>query len=227
MSFKLKRPIARDFFSLQSPRRVLGLLVIGLLLIFLAYDYRISQRPKELSAEETAIGLEKVQQMIDMVRQSEFGQTERGRKLTQQAQYLLQNGRIKFSAGLEMDSLYRKEFGSRSVLYIAVLRGRASVLWFDAESLARRIYHEVLHATVNSKRKSKEEECDAFCAAEEAAATVEKRPPRYPVMRDGQSVWEWVHVAYPDIPSDPSYQPVDYTFAELAARTGMGIMNED
>lgn len=223
----MRRLITRGFLSFESPRRVFCLLAIGLLLIFLAYEYRISQRPKELSSEETAVGLAKVQRVIDVVGQSEFGQTERGRKLTQQAQDLLRDGRIRFSAGLEMDSLYRKEFGSRPILYIAVLRGKDSVLWLDAEALARRIYHEVLHATVGSKRKSKEEECDAFCAAEEAVSAVEKRPPRYPVMRDGQSVWKWVQVAYPDTPSDPGYKPVGYTFAEFAARTGISIINED
>jgi hypothetical protein len=87
--------------------------------------------------------------------------------------------------------------------------------------LAQRIYHETLHSVMGSRHRSIEEECDAFCAAEEAAAAVERRLPRYPVMRDGKPIEEWVKDVYSQYPSSTTYVPVGCTVEELAARTGI------
>ena len=73
------------------------------------------------------------------------------------------------------------------------------------EQLAQRVCHETLHAVVGSKDRAKEEECDVFCAAEEAAAAV------------GQCVQQ----SYPQHPSHKTYAPVGCTLKELAARTGI------
>ncbi len=212
---------SKKLFSSPQHWRVLSLLAIGALLIFLVYRYRVSQRPKELSPEYTIEGLALVQEMIDMVRKSPFGQSERGTILTNQTQELIRDGRIRFSVNMQIECLYRKEFGCQPVLYIGVLKSGERVLWPDAEAFARRIYHEVLHVVINSEVESKEEECDAFCAAEEAVSGVENRPPRYPVMKDGKCTWEWVNIKYNKTPSDINYKPLGYTLSELALKTGM------
>jgi hypothetical protein len=72
-----------------------------------------------------------------------------------------------------------------------------------------------------AKSKSSEEECDAFCAAEEAAAGASGRLPRYPVMREEETVWKWVQNVYSQIPSDKTYVPVGCTLNDLAVRTGI------
>ncbi len=217
----MKRPTTRRFFSLPPARRVVVLLALGLLLFAGAYVYRISRRPKELPHEEAEQGLAMVQEVLDRVSASGFGRTERGQRLTAEVRRLAEGGRIRFSASLDTEALYHKERGSSAVLYLGVFDGPDGIEWPGLGELAKPIYHEALHAVVHSKTKSAQEECDAFCAAEEAAAVVERREPRYPVTRDNQRIWEWVRQQYPDSPSDPHYEPVGYSPEELAEKTGM------
>jgi hypothetical protein len=180
----------------------------------------VSRRPRELPPEEAQVGLAQVREVIDLIRKSEFGRSDRGRRLTAEADALARRGGIRFCPDLGVEALYRKELGRRPVLYISVLRHRNGVLWPSQTELAERIYHESLHAVVRSKRKCREEECDAFCAAEEAAAAIEQRSPACPVRRDGLTVWQWVRRAYAQHPSDPDYQPVGYTPEQLAVMAG-------
>ena len=180
-----------------------------------------AKRPKELSVEESKEGIARVQKVIDLVRESPFGNSKRGAELTSTLQRFLRESRVKFSDSIHLRCLCRKEFGGQAILYIGVIRSRQGLVWQDSEALARRIYHEVLHAIIGSKEDSKQEECDAFCAGAEAVAAVEKRSCEYPVRKDGQIVWEWVKDKYPDTPSDKNYIPMGYTFSDLAEKTGI------
>ncbi|MFC1462934.1 hypothetical protein ACFLQU_04930 [Verrucomicrobiota bacterium] len=197
------------------------LLGVGLVLVVCAYIYGRSCRPDELPDDISHIGVRKVHEVLELVGKSDFGRSPRGAALAAAAVELMDQGRVRFSPNLDQEALYRKEFGRRPVLYISVFFHNGRVLWPQPEELAERIYHESLHSIAQSKHKSKEEECDAFCAAEEAAAAVGQRSPRYPVMRDGKTVFKWVQEVYSRYPSDRAYVPVGCTSEELADRTGI------
>jgi hypothetical protein len=154
------------------------------------------------------------------VERSDFGRSDRGRLLLARARQLVERGALRFSTELRGEALYRKERGSRPLLYVRVERLAGEHTLPTRAEMAERVFHETLHAVKDSARKSLEEECDAFCAAEEARAAIEGRLPRYPVTRDGQPVWKWVRSAYRDLKSDPEYRPVGRTLAELARRSG-------
>jgi hypothetical protein len=211
----------RGFFSKPPLWRIGLLLGVGLVLMAWAYRYGESCRPRELAHDVARDGIRKVREVIELVRKSDFGSSPRGRLLTAAAMDLMDQGRIRFSPNLEQEALYRKELGRKPVLYISVFCHKDRVLWPLPEELAERIYHEALHTVVQSKNKSREEECDAFCAAAEAAAGASGRLPRYPVMREGQTVWKWVQNAYSQYPSDRTYVPVGCTLDDLAVRTGI------
>lgn len=199
--------------------RLSVLLVVGLILMMWAGRLVQSCRPSEVPDTVARDGIRRIYEVIDVVRNSTFGRSYRGNVLTASALKMMAAGNIKFSPNLAQEALYRKEVGRSPVLYISVFVRNDRVMWPLPEELAERIYHESLHAAIQTENHSRQEECDAYCAAEEAAAVVAGRSPRLPVMRDGKPVWEWVQDAYSTYPSDKSYLPVGYTLTELAART--------
>ena len=217
----MTRNTGRKFLSLPPLRRVLCLLALGVVLAIGAHMYRLSRRPAELPPELAEEGIAMAREVVRLVDESPFGRTERGRILTQHARDLIDRGRLRFSDELGGEALYRKELGCRPILYIGVIQSRTRVLWPEPASLAECIFHETLHAVVNSRKRCLEEECDAFCAAEEAAAAVEGRPPVYPVPRDNEPIWQWVRAAYRRTPSNPDYTPIGHTREELAKKTGI------
>ncbi len=214
-------PSQSRFLAFPPMRRVAVLLVCGAALVCIGFGVRASRRPKELPATDSKTGLAAVEVVINQVATSDFGRTPRGDQLTRRARELLRSGRIRFTDALGVDALYQKERITGGILYIVVERVPRGFLWPATDELARRLYHETLHSVVETRVASQEEECDGFCAAEEAAAAVENRAPQYPVTRDGERIWEWVQTTYSKLPSDPTYQPVGYSLAELAARTGI------
>ncbi len=193
----------------------------GAVSVLLAIVHVRSLRPCELPPEQSAEGLRKVRETLSMVGNSEFGRSPRGMALTAAASELLAQGRVRFSPDIQGEALYRKETLRRPVLYIAAPSMKGRVFWPSQAELAERVYHESLHVVVGSRKRSIEEECDAFCAAEEASAVVGQRAPLYPVMRDGTAVWKWVKEAYPTHRADPTYRPVGCTVEEFAGRVGM------
>jgi hypothetical protein len=202
-------------------KRISIIIIIGLFLLAGAHIYRNSRRPIEVAREFAEKGLDEVRAIIETIKASEFGKSKRGAALTEEAEKLLARDAIRFSAGLDKEALLRKEAGSRPVLYIRVFAIADSVVLPAQSELAECLYHEGLHAAQRSEGRSWEEECDAFCAAEEARAVVEDRAPRFPVERDGQIIWEWVTATYTELFSNPEYQPVGQTQAELNSRAGI------
>ena len=196
-------------------------MAVGLALLFIAHQYRLSLRPPELSAEETRIGLKTLRNLLITVDRTEFGKKQRCKILTDKLRELLEKGRIRFSMNLDRECLYRQELGSEPLLYIAVSYGRYGPVWPDHDALGRRIYHEALHGVIKSKQDSKQEECDAFCVAAEVVSAIEGREVSYPVMKDGKSVWEWVNESYIDAPSDTNYHPLESSYEELAVKVGI------
>ncbi len=217
---KSEMPRRSGFLSRPSGKRLLVLLVLGALAIAAAWAWRVSRRPEEVPPEVAARALARVREVLEVVRESEFGRTERGQALSARLDEFLARGGVRFSSSLGSEALYRKEFGCAPLLYIRTPRAPGGHFLPEPGEFAERTYHETLHAVKDSDTKSWEEECDAFCAAEQARAAVEKRPPRYPVKRDGEVLWQWVKSAYPELRSDPSYQPVGQTLKELGEKAG-------
>lgn len=209
-----------SFFGRPPLWRVGVLLVLGLGLAVAAHIHSTGRRPPELSAELAEAGNRKVREVLEIIGESEYGRSTRGAILTAKARAMMEDRRIRFSPNLPQEALCWKEWLREPVLYISVFFHKDRVSWPPRSSLAERIYHEALHAVVGGNRPSRQEECDAFCAAEEAAAAVSGRIPQYPVMRDGKTVWTWVSEVYTESRSFPKYEPVGCAQQELAARTG-------
>ncbi|MHC4916813.1 MAG: hypothetical protein ACYTGB_15120 [Planctomycetota bacterium] len=211
----------RGLLSLPSLRRLLLLAGAGVVLACGAYFCRVWRRPREVPPATARAGLARAAEVLAAVDSSGFGKTERGRLLAAEVRALMDRGALRFSAELGTEALCRRERGCAAVLYVGVYRGPKGLVLPSRGEMAERIFHETLHALKDSERKSREEECDAFCAAAEACAAVEGRPVGYPVTRGGRGLWEWVRDAYPDAPEDPSYRPVGMDRSELARRAGL------
>ncbi len=214
-------PAARGFLSRPPRRRLIALAAAGAILVPAAWLYRRAQRPREVPSSTARDGLALAAAVLDSVEASEFGKTERGRALSSAARGMMGRDALRFSAELGTEGLCRRERGAAPVLYVGVYRGPRGFVLPSRGEMAERIYHETLHALKDSKRKSLEEECDAFCAAAEACAAVEGRAVSYPVTRGGRNLWEWVGSAYPGADRDPGYKPVGIGREELVRRAGI------
>ena len=217
----MSEPPARGFLSRPPRRRLIALAGAGAILVAAACLYRRAQRPREVSSATARDGLALAAAVLDSVEASEFGKTERGRALSSAARGMMARGALRFSAELGTEGLCRRERGAAPVLYIGVYRGPRGFVLPSRGEMAERIYHETLHGLKDSKRKSLEEECDAFCAAAQACAAVEGRTVSYPVTRGGRNLWEWVRSAYPDAKGDPLYRPVGIGREELVRMAGI------
>jgi len=201
--------------------RLVCIVALGVLLGACVHRYRASRRPRALSRAQSEVGWRQIDEILDIVRASEFGDTPRGKLLVAEAERMLKRRGIRFCPDLVQEALYRREFGCRPMLYISAPLVNGEVRWPDRVTLAQRVFHETLHCVVDSEERSFEEECDAFCAAEEAAAVIEARSPVYPVTRDGETIWVWVQREYANCVPNSRYQPVGCGRDELAARTGI------
>jgi hypothetical protein len=197
------------------------LLGVGAAAVAGGVAFRRSRLPEAVPPEVAAEALAEVREVVRLVRESEFGRSERGATLTARVARFIEDGRLRFSAELESEALYRKGPGCAPILYVGVHGTSKGFVLPGRGQLAERIYHETLHAVKQSAKKTYEEECDAFCAAEEARAAVEGRPPDFPVTRDGLVLWRWVGAKYEGSCSDPDYVPVGQTLRDLARKTGI------
>ncbi len=212
----------RAMFLSRPPLWRLGIvLALGTAAIAAAAVYRSSVRPEPVPPEVAERGLADVRAVLYLVRASDFGRGERGAVLTAEIERFLEDGRLVLTADISGEALYRKELCAAPVLYVGVYGCPRGYLLPDRSEIAERLYHEALHSVKRSDRKVYEEECDAYCAAEEARAAVEGRAPDFPLERDGRPVWEWVTATYEDAASDPAYAPVGRSIGDLAEKAGM------
>lgn len=217
----------RATFLSRPPLKRLGLiLALGAAAIATAAVYGSSKRPRPVPPEVAARGLADVRVVLDLVGASEFGRSERGAILTGEIERFLEDGRLVFTADISTEALYRKEFCKAPVLYIGVFGCPRGYMLPDRGEIAERLYHEALHSVKRSAGKSYEEECDAYCAAEEARAAVEERAPAFPLKRDGGPLWAWVTVTYEDATSNPAYAPVGRSHEELTEKAGKARAGE-
>ncbi|MHC4248313.1 MAG: hypothetical protein ACYS9X_04220 [Planctomycetota bacterium] len=211
----------------RPPLKRLGLiLALGAAAIAVAAVYRSSIRPDPVPPDVAARGLADVRAILDLIGASEFGKGPRGAALTGEIERFLEDGRLVFTADISGEALYRKEFCADPVLYVGVFGCPRGHLLPDRAEIAERLYHEALHSVKRSGRKTREEECDAYCAAEEARASVDGRAPAFPLEREGRPLWEWVAATYEDAASDPAYVPVGQGLEDLMEKAGVARVRD-
>ncbi|MCB2156221.1 hypothetical protein KQI84_15195 [bacterium] len=203
-----------------SPVRVAILLLIGVVAIGAVWAWRLSKRPPEVTPEHAKQGIAQVEAVLEKIDASDFGQTERGQILTARLRKFIASGHLRFSPDLRAESILWDQPGLPQMIYIGAMESPRGATFPNAERLAKRLYHEALHAEQNSKVVCLEEECDAFTAAEEASAAVAGRKPRYPVLRDNEPIWDWVNVNYTEMSSNENYRPVGRSHDDLAEKAG-------
>jgi hypothetical protein len=166
-------------------------------------------------------GLRLVEDILERVADTEFGRSERGRRLAEAIRTFLRQGRVVFTAEIPSQALYRREPNGEQFLYVRVLRLGGRLVQQTREEVAEGLFHEAVHACCAEVPTSIEEECDGFAAGLCGAAADRGRPPPELLTIEGQSVAEFVLQQYPALPRRPDYEPVGESRAWLIRRTGL------
>jgi len=193
-------------------RRILTWLVIGFLAVTAAVYLRFREKPPGVPESIRTSGLVLIRAQLDHLAHTDFGQTERGQKLIQQAGQLLSQDRIDFSTHLNgpRGVTWRPFFWSQDRIFIKVLE-RPGERYFHQlpHQLMEALIHESLHAIKRGHRRaSRQEEWDAFVAGLQAEAAIQGRDSSLPPRIEGITVAEFVARYYPEAPDSPDYQPV-------------------
>jgi hypothetical protein len=202
-------------FSGFHSRRIYFWLVFGFLVLSVAVYLRFREKPVSVPEPVRAAGLLLMHEQLSRLERSDFGQTERGQRLIQQAQELLAQNRIDFSARLNgpRGVTWRPFFWSRDRVFLKVIE-RPGKRYFHQlpHQLMEALIHESLHASKGGHRRaSREEEWDAFVAGLQAEAAMVGGVAPSPLRIDGLSVAEFVARYYPEAGPAPDYQPVAET----------------
>ncbi len=202
--------------------RLAAILVAGGACILAADWYRRSLRPVPAPAEVQAQGIELVRGILANVAGTGFGQSQRGKALSDTISRFIERGRLVFTADIASQALYRREFLGYEALYVKALAIGGGLVQQDLELIAEGIFHEAVHAARGgSESASIEEECDGFAAGLAAGAAVTGHFLPDVMLIDGQPVAVFVQKVYPANPRRPDYQPVGETREWLARRTGL------
>lgn len=167
-------------------------------------------------------GRKLVSEVLASVGTTEFGRSQRGRRLAKTIGDFLRRGRLVFTDEIASQALFRREPGGEEFLYVRVLRLGGRLEHQTTEQVAEGLFHEAVHACDATDESSIEEECDGFAAGLCAGAAVTGRTPPELLRIEGQSVAEFVLQQYPDLPRGASYQPVGQSREWLSRRTGLG-----
>jgi hypothetical protein len=199
-------------FFLPHTLRILTWLLIGFLAVTAAVYLRFREKPPGVPESIRTAGLVLVREQLDHLARTDFGQTERGQKLIQQAGELSAQGRIDFSARLNgpRGVTWRPFFWSPDRIFIKVLE-RPGEKYFHQlpHQLMEALIHESLHAIKRGHRRaSRQEEWDAFVAGLQAESAIQGRDSSLPPRIDGITVAEFVARYYPEASPAPDYQPV-------------------
>lgn len=197
------------------------LLTVAAGLVALLVASRAMQMPSPAPLEVQRAGLEKVRRVLREIEASEFGRTERGQILTRQISSAMSASRISFTTDIGGRAAHLSNIFGRDRWYIMVLEMNHGRFLHQAPwQLAEVIYHEAVHATSGSGgHGSFEEECDAFAAGLQAEHVMRGAPHPVPLIMDGMPIARFVQEKYPQLASDPAYQPVGTSTAWLDSMT--------
>jgi len=201
--------------------RLAAILAAGAACIAAAAWYRRSLRPTQAPEEVQREGREIVMDVLEGVGATAFGQSERGRLLSETIGRLVAQRSVVFTTKIEAQALYRREADGYEMLYVRVLRLSGRYVHRPPEWIAEAVYHEAVHARTPRDATSIEEECDGFAAGLAAGAAIEGRELPDVLTIEGRPVAEFVLGNYPDAPRNRAYQPVGESRAWLLARTGL------
>lgn len=210
---------------MKSPakcKRILLLLTLGLLALGGMRAWQLSQLPAAVPEPWQASGREIIIEQLAVLRASVFGQTERGRILTDRVQDLLEADKIVFSAELGGPrGMWSRGFLMPERVYLRILPMKNGYLHMTPGQIMEALVHEAVHAINDSPHgNSRQEECDAFAAGIVAELTVDGQPVPAVLMVDGLPLWTFIEQAYPNEPEDADYQPVALPLESLYRMSG-------
>ncbi len=208
----------------QKRQRIAVILGGGALLAALVMAWSHGRCPSPAPPDVQRSGQAKVRDLIAQVRTAPFGQTERGRRLSEALQRQLDQQAIVFSGDMGGPrGQTRFRWFRPPLVYIRAIQVNETTWLHQLPwQLAEALYHEAVHVINGGfRRASFEEECDAFCAGLQAEAAV-RGDPAWPARLtiDGLSVATFVRQSYPRAPRQPGYQPIGIDRAWLRQQAG-------
>ena len=153
-----------------------------------------------------------------------FGASERGRCLLAEAESLLRQNRIVFSAGLgERRGVTWSGWWGPSVVFIRVIEmNNGRYLHQLPSQVVESLFHEALHSVKGTLSSACfEEECDAFTAGLSAEYASRGLEPPGVLRIDGTSIAAFVEASYPNARRDRDYRPVGAPLEWLCRQAGM------
>ena len=187
-----------SFPKMPSHRPTL-LALIGLLLVIILAAYRHSLLPEEAPAGIRESGIQLIRENLDMIRNSRFGESQRGGLLSDRVAQFLKEDRIHFSSKLGGPrGMWRNSIIGRERIYLRVLEmNHGRYVHQLPDQLIEVVFHEAVHSLHGRfHRSSIEEECDAFVAGMTAEALVRGEALPSVFIIDGVSLGEFVLNAY-------------------------------
>jgi len=198
--------------------RVVALLVLGVALVALALWFRGSRRPTPAPEHVQLAGIEEVHKVLEIVRLSPFGGSERGQTLLATIDRMLARRHIIFTNEVDHSGWTLRGKSGDVRIYLKVLVGDSGVFHHqDTTAIADALFHEAVHATQRGV-VCIEEEWDAFDAGLSAAAAVRGVPLRLPLQYADRAVADYVAEAYSHLPGKADYRPVGMTLDRLRER---------
>ncbi len=206
--------------------RICLLLAFGSTGIMVALEYRASRRPHAAPVSVQVSGHKIIKDELSGLANTAFGQSERGKILSERALLFLDQGRIVFSDQLgSARGLTWNEVLGQSAIYIKVMAmNNDAYLHQTHGQIMEVLFHETVHSfSRKDKRTSLDEECDAFAAGLCVMLAVEGKEEPELLMLDGVPLSDFIAKNYPDIGRSRDYQPVSQTRDWLSRRTGVEI----
>jgi len=210
--------------SRTSTRRVAVILLLGGIIIAVAFGYRRSHLPPSAPSDVQMSGRQIVRSELAKIADSDFGRSERGRVLINEVTRLLKEDRIVFSSGLggPRGLTWHNLFGAKRVYIKTLEMNHGKYLHQLPWQLSEALFHEAVHSLQGGFHgNSIEEECDAFAAGACAEAVSRCVAPAAVLKMDGMPIGEFVQRSYPGTARNPRYRPIGESLERLKQHTGL------
>jgi len=211
-------------FGETDIRRVGVILLLGAIAVIALVGYKMFRLPGAAPADIQTSGYKIIRSELEVISNSDFGRSERGKMLVSEIRRQLDVNRIVFSSdlkgprGLTVSPIL---FSRR--IYIKVLEmNHGKYIHQLPWQLSEALFHEAVHSLNSGYHgNSIEEECDAFMAGVTVEAISRGEPPATILTMDGMPVGEFVKQSYRKIPRNPDYKPIGITLQSLKEHTAL------